>query len=287
LAEKMSTRIAVGLTLLAALLSLLGWDHMSGHAWGVGIMVTVLTGWGGREIAKLLAHAGAPPATAVLMLACVALSGTRVLGEELGIPALRDSEGALLAAFAFLVLFPPLIGTPSREAFLGIAATVFGVFYVWFLGSYVLRLRYLPRIGESACFYAILVSKGSDICAYFTGKAFGRTKLIPSISPGKTVAGFTGGLVGAVLITAAFSAWTPLGTALPMKFSAPVGIILGLISIAGDLVESLFKRSAELKDSARLLPTFGGILDVIDSVLTAAPATYYILILMKPLTGVA
>lgn len=285
--EKVTTRIAVGLTMLVALFGLLGWDHWSGRGWGISTLTIILTTWGGREIAKLLGNAGAPPNKWLIMGGCAAFLGVRVLGEELHRPWIIELETPLAVLFSFALLFPPLLGTPSRETFLGIAATVFGLYYVCFLGGFVVRCRYIPGIGESAAIYALLIAKGSDICAYFTGKALGKTKLIPNISPGKTVAGFVGGLAGSVLITAAFSAWTPLGTVLPLKLSAPVGIILGLVSIAGDLVESLFKRSAELKDSARLLPTFGGILDVTDSIQTAAPATYCILTLLSSWNGVA
>jgi phosphatidate cytidylyltransferase len=279
--EKITTRIAVGLSMLVALFGLLAWDHWSGHAWGLAALTLLMTTWGGREIAKLFRAAGAPANKWLIMGFTALLIITRSIGEELHIPKLIDLEPAILVLFAFLLLFPPLLGAPSREMFLGIAATSFGFFYVWYLGSYVIRLRYLPGLGESAAYYGILVAKGSDIAAYFTGKALGRTKLIPVISPGKTVAGFVGGLVGAVLITVAFCLWTPLGTVVPLKLSAPIGIILGLVAVAGDLVESLFKRSAELKDSARLLPTFGGILDVTDSIQTAAPATFWLLYLLR------
>src|SRR4051794_32294011 len=273
--------------MLVALFGLVYWDHVTGHGWGVSGLTIFLTTWGGREIAKLFRAAGAPASKWLIMIGCVAYTGTRALGEELHRPAVVELETPILVLLSFAILFPPLIGTPSREVFLGIAATFFGWFYVGFMGGFVVRLHYLPGIGESACFWGILVAKGSDICAYFVGKALGKRKLIPNISPGKTVAGFVGGLGGAVLITAAFSAWTPLGTVLPLKLSAPVGIILGLVSIAGDLVESLFKRSAELKDSAQVLPTFGGILDVTDSIQTAAPATYCVLALLQARGGVA
>jgi phosphatidate cytidylyltransferase len=284
--EKVTTRIAVGLSMLFALFGLIAWDHWSGHCWGIGGLTILMTTWGGREIAKLLRNAGAPPSKWLIMGGCVVMIGTYIVGEELRRPWLLELQTPLVIFFAFAVLFPPLLGTPSRETFLGISATIFGLVYVGYLGSFVMRLRYLPQIGEAACFYAILIAKGSDITAYFVGRAFGKTKLIPSISPGKTVAGFVGGLAGGVLITAAFSRWTVLGTVLPLKLSLPVGIIMALVSVAGDLVESLFKRSAELKDSARLLPTFGGILDVTDSIQTAAPATYCLMVLLQDKNGV-
>ncbi len=278
---EIGTRIAVGLTLLGVLGALIYGDHVSGRVLGLGFLQALLTTWGCVEIAKLLRHAGAPANTGLLVVTCVALNACQILGHELPSPALESLDAPIAVLFLFALFFPALLGTPDRSKFLGISGTVFGLVYSWFLGHYVLRLRYLPGIGESAAYYAILVSKGSDVFAYFTGKALGRTKLIPNVSPGKTTAGFVGGLAGAVIITAAFSHWSPLGTVLPLGFALPVGIILGLVSIAGDLIESYFKRSAELKDSARLLPTFGGILDVTDSILTAGPATYYVIALLQ------
>jgi phosphatidate cytidylyltransferase len=274
-------RIAVGLSLLGVLGSLLYWDHASGRAIGIGALQILLATWGCGELATFLRNAGAPANGPLLVGTCIVLNLCQILGHELPSPLLANLEQPIVIAFLFALFFPALLGTPSRERFLGIVGTVFGLIYGWLLGSYILRIRYMPTIGEAGALYAILVSKGSDIFAYFTGKAFGRTKLIPNVSPGKTTAGFVGALLGAVVITAAFAHWTPLGTVLPLGFALPVGILLGLVSIAGDLVESYFKRSAELKDSARLLPTFGGILDVTDSILTAGPATFYVLVLLQ------
>lgn len=277
LADKMSTRIKVGVTVLSSLGLLIYADHATGRAWGMGALALLMISWGCVEMVRLFQHMDVPTRRRELVWTSIALVVCQVLGHELDVSILRELEGTILVGFAFLLLLPPLFGIPSRAKLLGMAASVFSLFYVWYLGSYVLRLRYLPGIGESACAYAIIIAKGTDIFAYFSGKLLGKTKLIPTISPGKTVAGFTGAIVGAVLITVWFCVYTPLGTALPLRFAPAIGILLGVLVVAGDLVESLFKRSAELKDSAHLLPTYGGILDLVDSILTAAPMTYILI----------
>jgi phosphatidate cytidylyltransferase len=277
LADKISTRIAVGLSVIVVIAAFLFADHWTAHAWGLDAIVLTFIVWGCIEMVRLFQHADVPARRRELVWTSILLVAAQALGNELSIEWLKELEGPILVFFAFVLLLPPLFGLPSRARLLGMAASVFSLFYVWFLGSYVIRLRYLPEIGESAAIYAIVVAKGTDIFAYFSGKAFGKTKLIPNISPGKTVAGFVGALVGSVLITVGFCSWTPLGRALPLRFAPAIGILLGVLVVAGDLVESLFKRSAELKDSARLLPTFGGILDLADSILTAAPAVYILI----------
>jgi CDP-diglyceride synthetase len=276
-ADKMSTRIVIGVAVLGALAALLWGDHHTGHTWGMGALVLIVIAWGCIEMVRLFQHVGVPTRRRELVWTSILLVATQVLGHELGSAWLCDLEGTILVFFAFVLLLPPLLGSPSRDKLLGMAASVFSLFYVAYLGSYVMKLRYLPEVGESAAIYSILIAKGTDISAYFSGKAFGKTKLIPTISPGKTVAGFVGALTGAVLITAGFCAWTPLGTVLPLRFAPAIGILVGVLVVAGDLVESLFKRSAELKDSAHLLPTYGGILDLVDSILTAAPTTWILI----------
>jgi phosphatidate cytidylyltransferase len=179
-----------------------------------------------------------------------------------------------------LLFIPALFGGPSREKFHSLATTALGIFYLGVMGGFMIRIRYVDggKVGETAALFAICVAKIPDVFAYFIGRSFGRTKLIPSVSPGKTVAGFVGGLVGAEVVTVGFALATPLGSVLPPRLAPAFAILFGLVSIAGDLVESLFKRSAELKDSARLFPTFGGVLDVVDSIVLTAPVVYASLI---------
>jgi phosphatidate cytidylyltransferase len=128
----------------------------------------------------------------------------------------------------------------------------------------------------------LLVTWASDIGAYAVGRTFGRRKLIPSVSPGKTVEGAIGGLGASMLVAWGYTAWV-LRPATHLDFKArPIGVLLfgALISVAaqvGDLAESLLKRDARVKDSSHLIPGHGGILDRVDSLLFVLPVAYIVL----------
>jgi phosphatidate cytidylyltransferase len=272
------TRLKIGLALLGAICGLLYIDHITHRALCIGMLVPLLFFFGLREYGILAKNAGLDVAMNRMAIFGALLSALPVLNHELGFSGILEWEGAFFVLFFFSLVFPALSDQPSKAVFGSLCGSLFGVIYIWFLGSYAMRIRYMDwgvGVGEAALFYTIFVAKGTDIFAFFTGKYLGKTKFIPHISPGKTFMGFVGGMIGAVIITAAFCAWTPFGLLLPWRYMVPFAIVVGLVVVAGDLVESLIKRSAEIKDSAKLLPTFGGILDVIDSILTAAPVVYY------------
>lgn len=113
----------------------------------------------------------------------------------------------------------------------------------------------------------LLITSAADIGAYFAGRAFGRRKLAPQVSPGKTWEGVAGGLALVALVAAVESHWLPVGTGLFILLCACVA----LLSVVGDLSESLFKRQAGIKDSGSLFPGHGGVLDRVDSLTAAAP----------------
>jgi phosphatidate cytidylyltransferase len=115
----------------------------------------------------------------------------------------------------------------------------------------------------------------SDTAQYYSGRAFGRRPLAPSISPKKTVEGAVGGLVFGALVLAAVGAWwLPV---IPLALRMLFGVTIVALGIAGDLFESMLKRSAGVKDSSSLIPGHGGILDRIDALLFAAPVYYVVL----------
>jgi phosphatidate cytidylyltransferase len=187
-----------------------------------------------------------------------------------------------------LILTGSLLAIMIREVFRGevsrslghMAVTVFGIMYVGWLGSHLVMLRQLPGavgvedgIGARLVFFAALLTWATDTAAYLCGVAFGRHKLMPSISPKKTVEGAVGGLLGAALV-----GWICARTFTP--FVTPLaGIVLGLavgaVGQLGDLVESLIKRDVGIKDSAELIPGHGGVLDRFDSLLFTVPVLYY------------
>lgn len=124
--------------------------------------------------------------------------------------------------------------------------------------------------GVTFFLYAFFLVWAADVGAYFTGKKFGKRKLLPQVSPGKTLEGFAGGLACVALLAMGFGLFLDLGGKTYAMFIL-LSISIGLFSVFGDLFESLMKRQAGLKDSGNILPGHGGVLDRIDSVLAAAP----------------
>ncbi len=132
------------------------------------------------------------------------------------------------------------------------------------------------RLETSAWFllWVIASTKACDTFAYFTGTAIGRHKLIPWLSPGKTWEGLIGGIAGSILVTAALWFVLPETGSLSPWLILPTGIIIACTGQAGDLLVSLYKRDAGVKDSGKTLPGFGGILDILDSPLLVGPVAY-------------
>jgi len=161
---------------------------------------------------------------------------------------------------------------PVRGAVHEAASSVMGVLYAGALPACLLHLRAL----NNGCEWVVLtmmITWGSDTAAYFSGRAFGRTKLYAAISPGKTVEGAVGGLVGSVGFS--LGAWLPFFPELGALHAVIVAVLGGALGQAGDLVESMIKRSVGAKDSGKLLPGHGGMLDRIDALIFAAPAVLF------------
>ncbi len=159
----------------------------------------------------------------------------------------------------------------------GIGVTMLGVLYVAFLGGFLVSMRIgfenTPNLSTHLLGFFFLVIFGSDAGAYFAGRALGKHKLAPVISPGKTVEGLIGGLLAAAACAAA-ATWS-FFPELPYKFSIPLACVLALLGVLGDLCESAMKRGSKTKDAAKILPGHGGLLDRLDSLLFGAPILYY------------
>lgn len=184
-----------------------------------------------------------------------------------------------LAGFIILVLISQTFRFQAdfTKMLAGVGVTVFGVLYVAFLGGFLVATRVgfdsLPGLSTRLLGYFFLVIFASDIGAYFAGRALGKHKLAPKISPGKTVEGLVGGVAaasgGAALATATFF------PGLPYQLSIPLAIVLAGVGVFGDLAESAMKRGSGAKDAASILPGHGGFLDRLDSLLFGAPILYY------------
>jgi phosphatidate cytidylyltransferase len=173
-----------------------------------------------------------------------------------------------IALFIAMVLRPEPVPETVHRA----GAVALGVLYAVCLFPFISLLREVPEIGFGLSLAAVFCTWAADTGAYFAGRAFGRHKLYPKISPGKTVEGAIGGLAsavgGAFLIRLLFD--TPIET----PHLIGLGLVAGLFGIIGDLSESLLKRSVGAKDSSGLIPGHGGVLDRFDGVMFAAPAVF-------------
>ena len=173
----------------------------------------------------------------------------------------------------------------TAQVLINIATTMFLVFYAGGLIGFMAKLRMEVGGPEGAVLllFSVFVMKMTDVGAFFTGMLFGRNKLIPWLSPKKTWEGLIGGIVIAIgaavgigRLLVGFAVVPTHAAALQSWWVLPVfGFIMALFSIAGDLAGSLLKRDAQLKDSSRLIPGMGGMLDILDSTLLAAPAAWF------------
>ncbi len=166
-------------------------------------------------------------------------------------------------------------GAPFDKMLASVGATILGVLYVAFLGSHLISLRtgFDPTLSRHLLSFFFLVLMGADTGAYYIGRAFGKRKLAPSISPGKTWEGAIGGLLAALAMAALSHFW--FFRELPLKYILPLAAVMTIVGIFGDLAESALKRGAGAKDAANILPGHGGMLDRLDSLLFNAPLIYY------------
>lgn len=205
----------------------------------------------------------------------------------------RNVQGVTADRLGLWLLVIALVGSVAAVmmrrqtdgAIQDIASTFFAAVYVGFLASFAVRMRQEAAgpAGAWLVLYFIAMVKFADIFAYGTGMLVGRHKLIPWLSPGKTIEGLIGGLAGAALVAMLLAYGSVIiKTETIQHPMAPgvyvwaglMGALLGGIGQVGDLMESLLKRGAKQKDSARLLPGFGGVFDLLDSPVLAAPAAW-------------
>jgi len=168
-----------------------------------------------------------------------------------------------------------LRGAPFDNMIASVGATLLGVMYVAFLGGHLVAVRTgfeQARAADLLSFF-FLVIMGSDTGAYYTGRALGRRKLAPSVSPGKTWEGALGGMAASLLMAVLAHYW--FFRELPLAWALPLAAAMNVLGVLGDLTESALKRGAGAKDAAQILPGHGGLLDRLDSLLFNAPLIYY------------
>ncbi|HPZ98918.1 MAG TPA: phosphatidate cytidylyltransferase [Phycisphaerae bacterium] len=240
------------------------------------------------EMGRLCQAGGHQPATAwaAFVAAGLVLVPWIEMHEQLGrlgalfSPAVHQVSPTViwLAGGALGTCLAILMRRTTDRALSNIAVTILLFVYLGLLGSFLVRIRCLAPgpAGALVLIYAVLTVKAGDIGAYFTGLLFGRHKLAPWLSPGKTVEGAAGAIVLAMAVAAGGVLVWPAGLAVPFTPLQALGFgaLMAVVGHLGDLVESAFKRDMKIKDSGRLVPAFGGLLDLLDSPLFAAPVAW-------------
>ncbi len=186
---------------------------------------------------------------------------------------------SFLAAFFFIFLYILLFRpSPIETVAQRVSASFFGLVYVPFLAFFFVLLQAFEG-GWRYIVMALVIVWMSDTGAYFAGRAFGRHKLYPKVSPKKTWEGFAGGVIASVI--GAVVAAKIVGIDWPTEHLIAIGGLMSIIGALGDLCESLLKRSYGVKDSGSILPGHGGILDRFDALLFAVPVMYYYIVLFR------
>ncbi|MFH2144410.1 MAG: phosphatidate cytidylyltransferase [Candidatus Omnitrophota bacterium] len=179
----------------------------------------------------------------------------------------------LFIATATLIFFIlQFVRKDSSQAIIGISTTLFGIFYVSWFFSFLIKIKFLDS-GTQLVAFLLAVTKMGDIGAYIIGSNFGKRILISRISPKKTLEGALGGFVFSVLTAIMLGMFYI--KFIPLIHLIALGILLGIIAQLGDLCESLIKRDCGVKDSGNYFPGLGGVLDIIDSVIFTSPIFYY------------
>ncbi len=240
--------------------------------------VAALVSW---ELFRMARHAGHEPleTAGIIIAACIPLA---VHAGYLGV--FRVSLTMAMLVFMSLLASVVWVRGPERKPLVAFAITVAGIIYPA-LVTYMYPLRYHDYAvgavaGTVLVMLPITVTWATDTGAYAFGRMFGKHKLIPSVSPAKTIEGAFGGLVAAVIFTWLYVTFIlgPLAQlSVPTTGILIFGIATAVVGQTGDLVESLLKRDAGVKDSSQLLPGHGGFLDRFDSLLFVLPVAYLLL----------
>jgi phosphatidate cytidylyltransferase len=282
-------RITLGAALIAALVGLIWLDWHAGRPGIVLLPLAIVAAMlAAGELLAMFRLCGHEP------LAWVVYAGTLLTVAASAVPGLWPADmastsiqgvGWITVGLAMSLLIA-LVGElyrydGARRATLDLSLAVFAIAYVGGLVGFLVQLRLFGggdgHVGMLALVSLIAIVKMSDIGQYTVGRLIGKHKLVPTLSPGKTWEGLCGGLMFAtatawLLIESAYSYhWLSGGGFLHALL---YGCVLVIAGVVGDLAESLLKRDAGVKDSSSWMPGFGGVLDLLDSLLVAAPVAY-------------
>ncbi|MGI8496162.1 MAG: phosphatidate cytidylyltransferase [Gemmatimonadaceae bacterium] len=268
--------------------------------WPLATLLALFAGIAAWELMRIARAAGHEPFTnlTIALAALVPLVVRASLGEPPSSPSLVVhsavralhttvvSQGTTIIALVSLIVLSLTIFRrgPQRRPLASAAVTLFGVLYTGGLLSFAYALRSLDyaigaAAGAAVLLFPMVLTWTTDTGAYLVGRAIGRRKLLPAVSPSKTVEGALGGLALAIIAGWAYERWVLGPRALLMFAPGAVILFAMLVSISvqlGDLFESMLKREAGVKDSSHVIPGHGGVLDRFDGLLFAMPTAYWL-----------
>lgn len=271
----LKTRVISAIIGAALLITIVSFGNI---ALGLGTLFLSLIGI--HELYNAFSHAGYKPIKLVGYLSCAPIFFISFSEEYKMInnyvDLFKSINYASFGVFLIIVgLFYMSIFHNDRYNLNDISLTFLGILYVPFLFAFIVLTRNL----EYGAYYIWIIFIGAfatDTFAYFFGVFLGKNKLIPAISPKKTVEGAIGGAIGCLAVTLAYGAFVNTKiTGIPLYHFAIIGLLNGVISQIGDLAASSVKRFVNIKDYGRLMPGHGGVLDRFDSILFNAPVVYF------------
>jgi CDP-diglyceride synthetase len=291
----MGTRFLYGFLMVFALVGVLAIDHYANESFGLFFLTAVVMCAGVFELDRLLKFRGMPFDRGLLILLNLCtLAYVQFVAEPPSLGALAQLATSsphywfeVLPQYRQLTLMlPPLAllvccfqGLRSRDVAQLSARILINTgsyVYLIFTVAMILWLRRIPGNGAWLLYFLLATSRMGDVGAYLMGRAVGRHKLIPHLSPGKTIEGALSGLAFSAAAGAGILAWAHDSGALMQVFpqwwyGAILGAFMGVAAQCGDLVKSALKRAAGVKDSGQLVPAFGGVLDIIDNFMLTGP----------------
>lgn len=269
--KDLSRRLMTSVLSIGALVLIFWMAYAPIFEWAVALLVAALAGvavWEYEQFVK--AKGGRMIMPALIFFTCAEVIAFFIAAKWAAFASLP----LIIFTLGFLVLFA-LHFSENEGAIVDLAVSSFGLLYIAVPMGMLLSILYLPDVsGRWWVIYLLVVTKISDVGAYFAGNLFGKHKLAPRISPSKTVEGALGGLFCSLAASFAFHVYGPFSELEWIVF----GLLLGIVGQFGDLSESLLKRDAKKKDS-NALPGLGGVLDALDSLLFNIAIVYIYLTL--------
>ncbi len=243
------------------------------NKWILLFVVIALTIGGLYEFFYLIKKKGIP----IYSYTGIAIGVTIPLSIFMRFEPTKGWELLFIVLVLLMIFLMQLTRKENKNAIVGISTTLFGVLYVSWLFSFLIKIRFLlPGVaGMKLLGFILLVTKMGDVGALLIGSNFGKHPLLPRVSPNKTIEGSIGSFFFSIMAAILGHTLLPSELGLEIWQIALIGAFFGGIGQLGDISESLIKRDCNVKDSGKMLPALGGVLDAIDSLLFSAPVFYF------------